>query len=161
MDCALLHGRETAGRTALHRGILSGSTRNAIRLHWWHHSCSGRLPHSRLSAQIDSPYIVRAVLLGFLLTGCWMWPYSGAPEQNSAGLLKKKKCITITVHFLFYALSGRITHSHSPFKAEMPGNKATFLYYIPSREKELGSWESPLFAYYSQRYFYWNKSSLA
>lgn len=43
---------------------------NASQLHWWHHGCSDRLPHSRLSAKTDSPYTVRDVSLGFLLTGC-------------------------------------------------------------------------------------------
>lgn len=66
MDSATLHGRETAGTAIAHGGVLSGSTRNAIRLHWWHRGRSDRLPHPSLSVQIDFAYIGRDILLGFL-----------------------------------------------------------------------------------------------
>lgn len=155
MDCAALHGRETAGRVTVHRGIPSGSTRNAIGLRWWHHGCADRLPHSSLSVQIDFPYIVRDVLLRFLLTGCWMWPHWEAPNRNSADLLKiKKLSVLLFICFLCYFESNP---SFLHIQGRNDWNKSNFLCYIASREIEIGSWENLLFTYYSHHYFHWNK----
>lgn len=164
MDCAALHGRETAGRAAAHRGIPSGSARNAIGLRWWHHGCADRLPHSGLSVQIDFPYVVRDVLLRFLLTGCWIWPQWEAADRNYFSWFVKNKKIkkkNYQYHCSFFILcyfESNLSFLH--IQGRNDWNKSNFLCYIASREIEIGSWEYLLFTYYSHHYFYWDKYSL-
>lgn len=80
--------------------------------------CSGRFPHSKLSAQIYSPHTAQDIFLGFFITGCWIWLYWEAPEKNLTQLVCLKS-ISITVHFLSYVLPSRTTRFHPSFKTEM------------------------------------------
>lgn len=112
MGCATLHGRETAGRAALHWSFcqapqgMSPSFTGGI-------SAVGRFPHSRLSAQINSPYIAWDVFLGMFITDCWIYIIiyiilrSTWEKFNPAGLLKKYQH-----HCSFFILYS--------FKTEMP-----------------------------------------